>query len=98
MTINEMKQYNKNMELTAEAYNDVKKRALKAGYVLFREVEHFHNKCEKGGYWLHRTQIWTNGENCVTIQWAVWNWGSNHPEMYPFDGHIMTNAELYGRA
>lgn len=82
----EMKQFAKNLEMTMEAYNNVKLRARNAGYRLFEERIHYHHISTKGGYWINRSQIWTNGENCVRINWCTWNWGCDHPERYPFDG------------
>lgn len=86
-SIYEMKQYAKNFEMTMDAYRDVQERAKKAGYRKVEERIHYHHISTRGGYWIHRSQIWTNGENCVRINWCTWNWGCDHPERYPFDGH-----------
>jgi len=88
-SIFEMKQFCKNLEMTVDAYRDVQERAKKAGYRNVEERIHYHHISTKGGYWIHRSQIWTNGENCVRINWCVWSWGSDHPERYPFDGHYV---------
>ena len=90
-SIFEMKQYAKNLEMTVDAYNDLKSRATNAGYKNAEERIHYHHISTKGGYWIHRSQIWVNFEKeiCVRINWCVWSWGCDHPERYPFDGHYV---------
>ena len=88
-SIYEMKQFSKNLEMTVDAYNDLKSRARNTGYRLFEERIHYHHISTRGGYWIHRSQIWANGENCVRINWCTWNWGCDYPERYAFDGRYV---------